>query len=146
MFNSMYNLLDARSPPSSTSPDNILSIETSSLYPKQMWYLVACVIALISVFQLGSFIHSKLAQRADHCAIEPHSNQTSTRHGTALRRIPLSIVNIYRVMAFRWTVELGGYSLNVAEVFLTGAYIVAMFTWTFINSECIKNSVSSNDG
>ena len=38
-------------------------------------------------------------------------------------------------MAFRWTVDFGrGYVLNVAEVVLTIFYIVALFTWSFINS------------
>jgi hypothetical protein len=57
----------------------------------------------------------------------------------SLRRIPIAILNSYRVIAFRMNVTFfSSYTVNFAEVFVTIAYLAALFTWTFINSEYIS--------
>ncbi|KAL0069415.1 hypothetical protein AAF712_003440 [Marasmius tenuissimus] len=43
-------------------------------------------------------------------------------------------MNFYRIATFRHTITIGTYSLNLAELALTCIYIIALFTWTFINT------------
>lgn len=94
-------------------------------YPHQIWFFVASFIFLVGVCQLASWIIGKLQyrRRADRPVA-----------AGSLSRIPLAIVNLYRVVAFRSTVGIGSYTLNLAEVFCTVAYIVALFTWELVNS------------
>ncbi|KAK1230613.1 ferric-chelate reductase [Marasmius sp. AFHP31] len=43
-------------------------------------------------------------------------------------------MNLYRIATFRQIITIGSYSLNLAELALTCMYIIALFTWTFINT------------
>ena len=62
--------------------------------------------------------------------------RSAAGRGFALRNVPTAVINAYRVVAFRWTLEIGqSYTLNLAEVFVTVAYIVALFSWEFLGSE-----------
>ena len=61
---------------------------------------------------------------------------TSRSSSVSIRRLPLALLNAYRVIAFRWTLHVGEtLCLNTAEITLTVAYIVYMYVWTFINSK-----------
>ncbi|EGN94560.1 hypothetical protein SERLA73DRAFT_62268 [Serpula lacrymans var. lacrymans S7.3] len=105
----------------STAPtDKTLRVERYTLYPEQVWYLFAVFIFVVGVFQTIN---------------DPELASTSASRGLSLRRIPLALTNAYRVVAFRWTLEIGSsYTLNMAEVFVTIAYIVMLFIWAFINT------------
>ena len=55
-------------------------------------------------------------------------------------RLPLAAVNYFRVVAFRQTVDIGDFiSVTYAEAFITIGYIIAIFTWEFINSESLSS-------
>ena len=58
----------------------------------------------------------------------------AVRHAASIRRLPLTIANTYRVLAFRTTITIGPFDLDLAEVSLTVAYIASLFVWSFINS------------
>ncbi|KAG2359762.1 ferric reductase NAD binding domain-containing protein [Suillus spraguei] len=67
-----------------------------------------------------------------------HENNTYPKQ-FSLRRIPLAIINFYRVVAFRWTIEIGqSYTLNIAEVFVTVAYIALLLIHAFINTTSVE--------
>ncbi|KDQ52027.1 hypothetical protein JAAARDRAFT_184606 [Jaapia argillacea MUCL 33604] len=103
--------------------DRTIRIARAQGYPKEIWYFIVCLIFLVGVFHYGS--------------TDSESGQvTPSRRGTlSLRRIPLALVNIYRVAAFRCTLEVGSsYSLNFVEVFLTMTYIVVIFGWAMANT------------
>ncbi|KAH9915446.1 ferric reductase NAD binding domain-containing protein [Epithele typhae] len=111
-------------------------------YPLQIWWAIACFIAIIALFQFASWVAVKLRSRGaartkgtpSVDAAEAGGAAGPTR-GFALRNVPSAIVNAYRVVAFRWTitVKLGSvYTLNLAEVFVTCVYIIALFTSEFI--------------
>jgi hypothetical protein len=90
---------------------------------------------LVGCFQWGSFLHSKLASHR-HKFDEETASHDHVHYKFSLRRIPLAFVNIYRVVAFRWTLEIGQtYTLNMAEIFVTLGYITLLLTYTFINSK-----------
>ena len=54
----------------------------------------------------------------------------------SLRRLPVAIMNLYRIVAFRMTVTFfDSFSINFAEVFVAAAYVAILFMWTFMNSQ-----------
>ncbi|KAK0199621.1 ferric reductase NAD binding domain-containing protein [Desarmillaria ectypa] len=100
-------------------------------YPHQLWWLVSCFIAFVAVCQFTSFIIGKYQARSKNAPVATESNKIQ------LSRLPLALVNYWRVLSFRVNIGVGSYTLNLAEVFLTCAYIVALFTWEFINSTTV---------
>ncbi len=124
---------------SSYNPDKPFSKKRNEEYPWQLWWCLAVFFFIVSSLQLASYLCNKIAVRRPKTRStdngEGPGQPTRPRSVWSLRRIPVAIVNSYRVMAFRWTVDFGrGYVLNVAEVVLTILYIVALLTWSFINS------------
>lgn len=108
-------------------------------YSEQVWYILAVVLFVVGCFQWGSFLHSKFARRRHHESDEEMTTANGLRHNFTLRRIPLALINFYRVVAFRWTFEIGQtYTLNMAEVFVTLAYISILLIYTFINTTTIE--------
>ena len=121
-----------------SSPDRAITSRRNKEYPKEVWYFVACFIFLVSLFHHGSWIVSKLSKRRAR-KVDAEGGTDPSKGHFSVRHIPRAIVNAYRVMAFRWTFELGSsYTLNMAEVFVSCAYIIALFVWTFINSTSIR--------
>ncbi|KZT06675.1 iron reductase [Laetiporus sulphureus 93-53] len=121
---------------SAAAQANALKRKYANDYPKQVWYLVACFLFTISLCQFGSWVVSRLSSK------KRSSSNTDAEAGASIppkrfsiRNLPAAIVNTYRVMAFRWTLELGSsYTLNLAEVFVTCGYIIALFVWEFVNT------------
>ncbi|KAJ8514611.1 hypothetical protein ONZ45_g7874 [Pleurotus djamor] len=115
-------------------------------YPWQLWWCLAVFFALVSTFQLGSFIYAKLAIRSISSRGDGEGGRVPPRRSNAgLKRIPIAIVNTYRVVAFRWTVNFGwGYTLNVSEVLLTVTYIAGLLTWSFINTTSVEGQTFAN--
>ncbi|KAK0443404.1 ferric reductase NAD binding domain-containing protein [Desarmillaria tabescens] len=103
-------------------------------YPHQLWWLVSCFIAFVAVCQLTSFVVGKYQVRSKNAPLTTESNKIQ------LSRLPLALVNYWRVLSFRVHIGVGSYTLNLAEVFLTCAYIVALFTWEFINSTTVAGA------
>ncbi|KAG2346403.1 hypothetical protein BDR05DRAFT_988089 [Suillus weaverae] len=116
--------------------DESLRITRNHLYPKQAWYCIGLFVFIIATFQRISFLHSKFAgRRQTSNASDPEHASVHRRYAFSWRRIPLGLVNSYRVISFRWTLEFGkSYTLNMAEVFVTMVYIIFIFVWTFINT------------
>ncbi|KAI0635358.1 iron reductase [Trametes polyzona] len=107
-------------------------------YPRQVWWLIASFIALVSLLQFASWAIGKLSSWRSSPEKQRHDTEASgdpLARRFSWRRLPLALVNVYRVVAFRWTIQLGQtYTLNLAEVFVTFGYIVALFIWEFVNT------------
>ncbi|KAG2078953.1 iron reductase [Suillus decipiens] len=104
-------------------------------YPEQVWYTIAAFLFVVGCFQWGSLVHSKFAGRRYYESDEETVAINDISYRFSLRRIPVAIINFYRVVAFRWTLELGkSYTLNMAEVFVTVAYITLLLIYAFINT------------
>lgn len=126
------------SSPFSEADINLLIDENSS-YPQQVWYTLATFLFVVGCFQWGLFLHSKFARRGHHASDEETAITNGVRHKFSLRRIPLAVINFYRVVAFRWTLEIGqSYTLNMAEVFVTVAYIALLLIYAFINTTSVE--------
>ncbi|KAG2072169.1 hypothetical protein BDR04DRAFT_1014238 [Suillus decipiens] len=108
-------------------------------YPKKVWYTIATFLFIVGCFQWGSLVHSKFARRTHYKTDEETATANDIRYKFSLRRIPLAIINFYRVVAFRWTIEIGrSYTLNIAEVFVTVAYIALLLIYAFINTTSVE--------
>lgn len=102
-------------------------------YAHQVWGLVAPFLLLVGLTYHGSRALGRLFPRKQGPA-DVEADRRGVRHHASIRHIPLVITNAYRVLAFRTTFIVGPFSLNLAEVALTVAYIVSLFVWSFINS------------
>lgn len=125
--------------PPHVNPDQVLARSRTKAYPHQVWFFLASFIFLATVANVLSILYRRIARRriSPTAVADPEkSGETApARHGSSLRRLPSAIANLYRVVAYRWTLEIGqSYTLNLAEVFVTIAYIIVIFGWEFINT------------
>jgi hypothetical protein len=100
----------------------------ADLYPTRAWACVGGFIAFVSVCHVIS-LFGLIGRQAP-----PHDAASRNRNAIQLGRLPAAAMHTFRVIAFRWTVSLGGsYTLNLAEVFMTAGYIAILFAWSFAN-------------
>ncbi|KAJ6471915.1 iron reductase [Mycena sanguinolenta] len=111
-------------------PDRIPRVTLASLYPKQVWYFVATFIALVSACHAISSLYAYATRKHG-----PPQTDASLRQAISWNRLPLAALNLFRTLAFRWSIVAGSYTLNVADFFLAAGYIAVLFTWTFINTK-----------
>ncbi|KAI0644002.1 iron reductase [Trametes meyenii] len=123
-------------------PNRAIRAGHNKEYPREVWWLVASFIALVSLVQLASWVISKLSSGPTPAPKEgkdAEAGVTVRPRRFSWRRLPLAILNAYRVVAFRWTLQVGqSYTLNFAEVFVTVVYIVALFVWEFVNTTTVS--------
>ncbi|KAJ7082388.1 iron reductase [Mycena belliarum] len=112
-------------------PDRIPRIALANLYPKQVWYFLATLIALVAVCHLISIVHAAFTR-----GILPPRTDVPLRQRASWRRLPLAVLNVFRTISFRWSITIAdAYTISVADFVLAGMYIAILFTWTFINSK-----------
>ncbi|RDB30770.1 putative ferric reductase transmembrane component [Hypsizygus marmoreus] len=112
-------------------PDKIIRIAQAKNYPNNAWYCIASFIGFVSACHIFSLLYHRLQI--------PSNRVPCTRGKISLRRLPAATLNAFRSFSFRWTIPIGqSYTLNVAEVFLTAAYIVIIFVWSLVNSTNTK--------
>lgn len=125
--------------PGTANPERALRAYYTREYPKELWYFLAALLFTVALFQSVAFLAVKILRRnrtRQESNFDSEADGVAVNNQISLRRIPSAIVNAFRVVAFRSTINIGqSYSLNLAEVTLTCAYIIALFTWTFINSK-----------
>ena len=139
------------------NPDRAIYYARDEAYPEQLWWLVAAFIGLVAICQFAAWALAKCSRArrrskksasqkttTDTAEVETGGTRSAAGRGFAWRNIPTAVINAYRVVAFRWTLEIGqSYTLNLAEVFVTVAYIVALFSWEFLGSESQSCSSAS---
>lgn len=105
--------------------------------PEQAWFSLCIFLAVVGIFQWGSVLYSKVVKqrRPQKSPDEESTHMSNASGGWSLARLPLAVVNVFRVVAFRWTLEFGTYDLKVADIVLTLAYIAFLFGWTFNGGE-----------
>lgn len=116
-----------------TPADRALANRYNEVYPNQVWWLIAPFLFLLGVTHYGSVVLRKLF-RGKRQPADVEADRRVVRHASSFRRLPITIANAYRVVAFRTTLAVGPFSLNLTEVTLTIVYIVALFVWSFVNS------------
>ncbi|KAG6857057.1 hypothetical protein H0H87_010022 [Tephrocybe sp. NHM501043] len=113
-----------------TDPDRALRIAQAVNYPNRAWFCVAAFIGLITLYNIAYRISQFIAARRTR-----QLKATPARGTIVWTRLPLATVNAFRAIVFRSTFRLGPfYSINVAELFLTSAYITLVFVWSLVNT------------
>ncbi|KAI0633270.1 ferric reductase NAD binding domain-containing protein [Trametes polyzona] len=127
--------------------DATLSAARTVAYPHQLWGLIAGFIGTITACRFLSWLSARLlapspASIRERRNVEGHGATGSRRFSWG--RLPVALVNQYREFFFRNTVDVGArYSFTYAEVFVTIGYMIAIFTWEFVNSTTIAGSALS---
>ncbi|EIW85649.1 iron reductase [Coniophora puteana RWD-64-598 SS2] len=117
-----------------SATDRQLSSSRTNLYPLELWWSVAIFMFVVGTFNWGSYIHARLSRSRHHRTIDIERGPSPPTRAHPLWRYPLAVLNVFRVVAYRWTLSFGGsYSLSVAEMFVTAAYVALVFTYAFIN-------------
>ncbi|TFK47728.1 hypothetical protein OE88DRAFT_1705322 [Heliocybe sulcata] len=124
--------------------DKTIRVALAKTYPKEIWYFVASFIFLLSLVRVISFVLQRLhrrrapsSQTGGSYGSDPElASPTSLSRGTtSLRRIPTAAANAWRVIAFRSTLQIGkSYSICLADMFVTFAYILVLFVWALVNT------------
>ncbi|KAI0777446.1 iron reductase [Trametes elegans] len=136
------SIASAPFPHPTISSDRAIRVDHNKQYPRQVWWFLASFIFLVAFVQsiswgISRFSRGRISSRKQ--ADDTEGGRPSSTRRFSWRRLPLAVLNAYRVVAFRWTLEIGqSYTLNLAEVFVTCAYIVALFTWEFINTTTLE--------
>ncbi|EPQ59825.1 hypothetical protein GLOTRDRAFT_71520 [Gloeophyllum trabeum ATCC 11539] len=122
--------------------DKTLRVGRAKYYPKEIWWFIVCLIAVVSLCHIGNLLLSKWRQwRQSSRKTDPERQGSTLRRGAVyVTRIPLALVNVYRVLAFRCTLQIGSsYSLCLADVFLTCTYIAIIFGWALTNTTDLEH-------
>ncbi|KAH9475881.1 putative ferric reductase transmembrane component [Psilocybe cubensis] len=107
-------------------PDKAIRVPRFFSYPKQVLYLVASFIALVSLSHFISLAYRYAIRNRVY---------SSPRRPSPFRRFPIAVIDSLRAIAFRWTVPIGAsYTLNLAEVGMTLGYTGVLLSWTFVNT------------
>ena len=119
------------------SADGKLADYRAELYPNQAWYGIGLFLFIIGLFNWSSILFSKFFVSRQSRDME--SFAAPRPNSGSFRRLPVALLNAYRVIAFRWTLHAGEmFCLTTAEITLTVAYIVYMYIWAFINSKQLR--------
>ncbi|KJA21459.1 hypothetical protein HYPSUDRAFT_67797 [Hypholoma sublateritium FD-334 SS-4] len=117
--------------PAPVDPNKAIRIARFFSYPKQVLYLLASFIALISIchfISLGYYFLTRHRRRAV-------PNGPPDGQKIYWSRLPAAAIDTLRAISFRYTIPLGAnYTFNFAELGLTVGYIGVLFTWTFVNT------------
>jgi len=116
-----------------TAADKALESHYNEEYAYQVWWLVAPFLFLVGATHYGSIALRKLFPGRKG-PVDTEADGRMVRRSSSFRRFSFTVVNAYRVVAYRTTLTIGQFNLNLAEVALTIAYIFALFVWSFINS------------
>ncbi|KAL0581255.1 hypothetical protein V5O48_000738 [Marasmius crinis-equi] len=117
------------------NPDKTIRIARASEYPQEIWYFLACFIGFVSLCRFVSWaVRKTLLNGSSRRAVDDEKGTSPSNTAVRWRRLPSAVMNLYRIVAFRLTVEIGAFTLNLAEVALTCMYMAALFTWAFINT------------
>ncbi|KAI0635361.1 iron reductase [Trametes polyzona] len=120
------------------NPDKPIRTGRNRAYPHQLWWFLASFIAFVALCQFFSWVATKITATRSSRAPQVQGIEDgvrSTKH-VSWRRLPLALVNTFRVIAFRWTLNIGdSFTLTFAETAIVGGYFIALYIWCFINSE-----------
>ncbi|KAG9309648.1 putative ferric reductase [Chiua virens] len=120
---------------SSSGPNTFYIVDVK---PEVALTTVAAFLIVVGLFQWGSFLLAKLRKqrrsRAATADLEAtHASTPSRASGGWISRLPTMAINVFRVVAFRYTIEFGTYDLSVVHILLTCAYLALLLALTFSN-------------
>jgi ferric-chelate reductase len=142
-------LLDARA---STAADRLVRDQTQTKFTKQIWYLIASVVALLMFIRIARYLHSFVAipkptleKESEKSKSDLEGASSSVIGRISLRRLPLAIATAFRIVAFRWTIVIGTFAVSsVSELAFILGYMVAIFIWLLVDSKSMSALCCAN--
>ncbi|KAI0367299.1 iron reductase [Pilatotrama ljubarskyi] len=117
------------------NPDKPIRTGRNREYPRQLWWFLASCIAFIGLCQFASWIARKYSSSRRCSQMDSEAGAPPSTRRFSWRRLPWAAVNAFRVIAFRWTANIGKYcTFTFAEVFIVCGYTIALYTWAFVNT------------
>jgi hypothetical protein len=120
--------------------DADLSSIRTRRYPQQLWLCIASFIAFLCIVHIVKTC--RLSFRKRHLERSPVSKESQLVPkrvaASTLQRPFVSIAYVARIILYRTTIPTAtGQRLNVAQAAVIIGYIVAIFTWEFINGDIL---------
>ncbi|KAF8903885.1 ferric reductase NAD binding domain-containing protein [Gymnopilus junonius] len=110
--------------------DKTLRVARSFAYPKQILYLIASFIALVSLCHIISVAFRYATRKRVY---------SGKRASASVSRLPIALVDSIQALTMRWTIHLGSsYMFNFAEVGVVIGYMGVLFSWTFVNTTTLE--------
>lgn len=126
---------------SPTKADIALKAKQDAMYVKDLWILLASVVALLTLVRTLRLALSWLPRRAPTTpAPSEKTDLESVESGRtgkiSWRRVPAAVASTFRVVAFRIGIPVGfGSVTSVAELLFILGYIASMLVFVLIDSE-----------
>lgn len=125
-----------------TTADRQFRDQTQTKFTKQIWYLIASVIALLAFIRVARYFYSfvtipKPALEKESETKKPDLERASPRMGRiSFRRLPVAVATAFRIVAFRWTIVIGSFAVSsVSELAFILGYMAAIFIWLLVDSK-----------
>lgn len=119
------------------------SIRGIVFYPIDPYLVIIFVLLAVGCFQWGAFFHTKFNSHPR--SVRDEESVPSSQRRASVFSLPLAVINFYRVLAFRTTIGFRAYVFNLAELFITVAYLALLLAWTFIISNFAGHLVRLNE-
>jgi ferric-chelate reductase len=123
---------------SAAALDKARRIAHAHQYPKDAWIVVGSIIAFVAVCHWLGLLWTYTAARRHITAstTQPPNSRRPGYNAIKWSRLPIALTNVFRVVAFRWTIPIGNdHTLSATEIFLVCAYVATVYTWAFVNCE-----------
>jgi ferric-chelate reductase len=121
-----------------TALDKARRIANAFQYPKNAWIVVGSIIASVAICHWIGLLWTYTSTHRHIPSSTARSPKSRHRESSAIKwsRLPIALTNVFRVVAFRWTIPIGNdHALNATEIFLVCAYVAIVYIWAFINCE-----------
>jgi hypothetical protein len=127
--------------PECVCTEPIMSVpRLAKTYAHYMWYSIAGFIGLLIFFNILSIAYSRRRSLSSSFP-DPEKHFTNSGSTRRITRLPVALVNVYRVLAYRTTINVTkSFSINLAEVAVCVMYTVTLFTLEFISSTFASSS------
>ncbi|GLB33682.1 putative FAD-binding domain containing protein [Lyophyllum shimeji] len=127
-----------------TAADRAYRDKRQAEYAKELWYLIACIIAFLLCIRALRFLYSRIATRRPVANIkeksDPEDGHSSSRTTISFSRLPLAVSTLFRIVAFRWTVAIGSHNLaSLSEVTFILGYMIAVFSWLLVDTRDLQS-------
>ncbi|KAF9468795.1 FAD-binding domain-containing protein [Collybia nuda] len=114
-------------------------------FTKQIWYLIASVIALLACVRVARYLYSiatipKSTPEKESATKKSDLERASPRMGKiSIRRLPFALATAFRIVSFRWTIVVGSFAISsVSELAFILGYMAAIFIWLLVDTRNLQ--------
>lgn len=122
-----------------SAADKALKNHYQRLFVKDLWIIIASVVAALTLVRGVSYIltSARISARRKPSDLDEKAEPPSTNTGRfSPRNIPSAIASAFRIVAFRITVPIGPASCaSISELTFICSYIAVLLVFAFVDSE-----------